>query len=116
MLKNLQIIWVGENSQTVTFLFSIFFLALLRPTVWLFRLFSTVLKRFCPGHSKNVFVLVSAHLEPELELYEVYDIGEDGEIDPYRTNTFQKGVPLVITHQRYPLTPHFDQKPISPFQ
>ena len=33
-------------------------------TVWFFQLFSTVLKRFCPLQSKNVFVLVLAHLEP----------------------------------------------------
>ena len=43
--------------------------------------FSTVLKRFCPWHSKNVFVLVLAHLEPELELFEVDDIGDDGDDD-----------------------------------
>ena len=43
-------------------------------TVWLFRLFSTVLKRFCPGDSKNVFVLVLPHIEPELELFEVWEI------------------------------------------
>ena len=50
-------------------------------TVWFFKVFSTVLKRFCPGHSKNVFVLVLAHLEPELELFEVDDIGDDGDDD-----------------------------------
>ena len=33
--------------------------------------FSTVLKRFCPLDSKNIFVLVLAHLAPELELFEV---------------------------------------------
>ena len=38
---------------------------------------STVLKRFCPGDSKNVFVLVLAHLEPELELLEVDDTGDE---------------------------------------
>ena len=81
MLKNLQIIWVGENSQIVTFLFSIFFLALLRPTVWLFRLFSTVLKRFCLGNSKHLFVLVLAHIEPELELFEADDISNDDDYD-----------------------------------
>ena len=32
-------------------------------------------------HSKNVFVLVLAHLEPELELFEVDDIGDDGDDD-----------------------------------
>ena len=42
-----------------------------------FQLFSAVLKRFCPLHSKNVFVLVLAHLEPELELFEVNGIGDD---------------------------------------
>ena len=39
--------------------------------VLFFQLFSTDLKRFCPLHSKNVFVLVPAHLEPELELFEL---------------------------------------------
>ena len=42
---------------------------------------STDLKRFCPGDSKNVFVLVLAHLEPELGLFEVDDIGDDGDDD-----------------------------------
>ena len=36
-----------------------------------FQLFSPVLRRFCPWHSENHFVLVLAHLEPELELFEV---------------------------------------------
>ena len=31
--------------------------------------------------SKNVFILVLAHLEPELELFEVDDIGDDGDDD-----------------------------------
>ena len=43
-----------------------------------FKLFSTDLKRFCPLDSKNVFVLVLAHLELELELFEVDDIDDDG--------------------------------------
>ena len=43
--------------------------------------FSTVLKRFCLLHSKNVFVLVLAHLETELELFVVDDIGNDGDDD-----------------------------------
>ena len=43
--------------------------------MWHFLIFLTVLKRFCPLDSKNVFVLVLAHLEPELELFEVDDIG-----------------------------------------
>ena len=34
----------------------------------------TVLRRFCPWHSKNVFVMVLAHLAPELELFEVWEI------------------------------------------
>ena len=46
-----------------------------------FQLFSTVLKRFCPWHSKNVFVLVLAHLEPELWLFEVEDTGDGGDDD-----------------------------------
>ena len=50
-------------------------------TVWFFQLFSTVLKRFWPGHAKNVFVSVLAHLEPELELFEVDDVGDDGDDD-----------------------------------
>ena len=55
----------GENGQNVAF----------------FDFFSTVRKRFWPMHSKNVFVLVLAHLEPELELLEVDDIGDDGDDD-----------------------------------
>ena len=39
-----------------------------------FQLISTVLKRFWPGNYKNVFVLVLAHLKPELELFEVREI------------------------------------------
>ena len=35
------------------------------------------LKRFCLIDSKNVFVLVLAYLEPEQELIEVDDIGDD---------------------------------------
>ena len=45
------------------------------------QLFSTGLKRFCLLQSKNVFVLVLAHREPELELFEVDDIGDDGDDD-----------------------------------
>ena len=44
-------------------------------TVRFFQLFSTVLGRL----SRIVFVLVLAHLEPELELFEVDDIGDDGD-------------------------------------
>ena len=52
-------------------------------TKWLdfFQLFSTVLKRFCPVHSKDVFILVLAHIEPELEMFGVDDIGDDGDDD-----------------------------------
>ena len=46
-----------------------------------FQLFSIVLKRYCPLESKNVFDLVLAHLEPELELFEVDGIGDDGDDD-----------------------------------
>ena len=45
------------------------------------QLLSTVLKRFCPWHSNKVFVLVLAHLEPELEVFEVNNIGDDGDED-----------------------------------
>ena len=48
-------------------------------TVRLFQLFSTILKRFWPGHVKNVVVLVLAHLERKLELFEVDDVGNDGD-------------------------------------
>ena len=50
-------------------------------TKWFDFLFSTVQKRFCPLHSKNVFVLVQADLEPKLELFEVDNIGDDGDDD-----------------------------------
>ena len=58
-----------------------YFLAHCDQTVQLFQLFSTVLKRFCPFHSKNVFVLVLTHLESKLELFEVDDICDDGDDD-----------------------------------
>ena len=58
----------GENGQNVAVTNFLIF----------FQLFSTVLKRFWPGHSKNVFVLILAHLKPELELFEVDDVGDDG--------------------------------------
>ena len=60
--------------------FIIFFLALPRPNGLIFQLFSTVLKRFCSLDSINI-VLVLAHLEPELELFEVDDIGDNGDDD-----------------------------------
>ena len=64
-----------ENGQNVTFFY--FFEALLWPNGLIFQLFSTVLERFCPLDSKNVFVLILAHLEPELELFEADDFGND---------------------------------------
>ena len=68
----------GGNGQNVAFFY--FFLKLCCDN-WFVQLFSTVLKRFCPLDSKNVFVFVLAHLEPELELFEVDDIGDDGDDD-----------------------------------
>ena len=41
----------------------------------------SLLKRFCPVDSKNVFVLVLPHLEPKLDLFEVDEIGNDGDDD-----------------------------------
>ena len=58
----------GENGQKLAFFLELW----CDQTIWFFKLFSTVLKRFWPGHSKNVFVLVLAHLEPEQELFEVW--------------------------------------------
>ena len=45
------------------------------------QLFSTALKRFCRLQSKNVFILVLAHLEPEQKLFEKDDICDDGDDD-----------------------------------
>ena len=69
----------GEKGQNVKFF--IFLEICCDQTVWTFQLFSTVLKRFCPLDSKNAFILVLAHLEPELEMFEVDDIGDDGDDD-----------------------------------
>ena len=74
-----QFIQDRENGQNVDFF--IFLELRCDQTVRFFQLFSTVLKRFCPWHSKNVFILVLAHLEPEQELFEVDDIGDDGDDD-----------------------------------
>ena len=63
----------GENGHNVAF-----FLALLWPND---LIFSTVLKRFCPLDSKNVFVFFLSHLDPELQLFEFDDIGDDGDDD-----------------------------------
>ena len=60
-------------------------------TVWCFQLFSTVLKTFCQLHSKNVFVLVLAHLETELELFECFFY--------FKTrNIFQSAVVTKLNH------------------
>ena len=68
----------GENGQNVASFLILFWSS---PVTKLFDFFSTVLKRFCPLDSKKVFVLVLDHLEPELELFEVDDIGDDGDDD-----------------------------------
>ena len=69
-----------ENGQNVAF-FHLFWSSAVTKRFDFFQLFSTALMRFCLGHSKNVFVLILAHLEPELELFEVDDIGDDGDDD-----------------------------------
>ena len=70
----------GENGQNVAFLF-IFWSSTVTKRFDFFQLFLTVLERFCPLDSKDVFVLVLAHIEPELELSEVDGIGDDGDGD-----------------------------------
>ena len=60
----------GNNGQNVDFFSKLY----CDQTVLFFQLFSTDLKRFCPLDSKNVLVLVLAHLEPGLELFEVWEI------------------------------------------
>ena len=64
----------GENGQNVAFFLSFLTSAVTKRFDFFNFSTSTVLKRFCPGDSKNVFVLVLAHLETELELFEVWDI------------------------------------------
>ena len=64
----------GENSQNLAF----FFGALLSQNGMMFSIF---LKRFCLLVSKIVFVFILAHVEPELELFEVDDIGDDCDDD-----------------------------------
>ena len=65
----------GENGQNVASFFKLYC-----DNSLIFFTFIN-LKRFCPLDSKNVFVLALAHLEPELELFEVDDIGNDGDDD-----------------------------------
>ena len=51
----------GKNGQNLAF-FKFFSKLCCDQNVWFLQLFSTVLMRFCPLQSKNVFVLVLAHL------------------------------------------------------
>ena len=71
-------IWVNfsRSGKMVAMWHFLFFFWSSALTKWFdfFQLFSTALMRFCLGHSKNVFVLILAHLEPELELFEVWEI------------------------------------------
>ena len=61
-----------ENGQNVAYFY---FLELCcDQTVWFFQLFSTALKKNYPLDSKIVSVLTLAHLEPELEPFEVWEI------------------------------------------
>ena len=62
----------GENGQKVAF----FFGALLWPNDLIFSSFLNCSEEILPVRF-YVFVLVLAHLEPELELFEVDDIGDD---------------------------------------
>ena len=48
---------------------------------WFLSTFLNCSEEICPLDSKNVFVLVLFHLEPELELFEVDGIGDDGDDD-----------------------------------
>ena len=49
-------------------------LTIIKMIMIMIMIFSTVLKRFCPGDSNNVFVLALAHIEPELVLFEVWEV------------------------------------------
>ena len=69
-----------ENDQNVAF-FRFFWRSAVTKLFAFFQIFSNVLKRFCPLHSKNVFALVLAHIKPELELFEIDDVGDDGNDD-----------------------------------
>ena len=64
-----------ENGQNVAFLF-IFWSSAVTKRFDFFD-FSQLFWR----DYKNVFVLVLAHLEPELELFEIDDNGDDGDDD-----------------------------------
>ena len=68
-----------ENGQNVALF--IFLELCCDQTIWFFQLFWTVQKRFCPLDSKKI-VLVLAHLEPELELFEVWvEVDANGDDD-----------------------------------
>ena len=54
-------------------------MALLLPNSLIFSIFLNCSEEILPVHSKNVLVL--AHPEPELGLFEVDDIGDDGDDD-----------------------------------
>ena len=71
----------GRGKWSKCGIFSLFLELRCDQTPWPIQLFSTVLKRFWPLDSKNVFVLVLAHLEPVLELFEVDDVDNDGDDD-----------------------------------
>ena len=68
----------GEKGQNMASSF-IFLDLCCDQTVWLFRLLNWS-EEILPVRF-YVFVLVLAHLEPELELFEVDDIGDDGDDD-----------------------------------
>ena len=81
---NIDFIWVNfprTGKMVKMWHFFVFFSSPVTKLFDFFNFFSTVLKRFCPLDSKNVVVLVPAHLEPELELFEVDVIGDDGDDD-----------------------------------
>ena len=75
------VIMVKDITRSKSGIFFILLKLFCDQTVWFFQLFSTVLRRFCPLQSKNVFVLVLADLVHELELFEVDDICDDGDHD-----------------------------------
>ena len=57
--------------------------------------------------SKNVFVLVLAHSEPELQLFEADDIGNDGDDDlSYHYPKLQTALSRVLDELR-PKQKHF---------
>ena len=82
--KDMSYIWVNfprTGKMVKMWHFLIFSDLCCDQTVWFFQLFSAALRRFCPLFSKNVFVSVLAYLKPEIELFEVDDIGDGGDDD-----------------------------------